>query len=141
MIYRKRLWISFFVLIFTGILCWGCASQTKPLEKLKDLEFTVVEEEDIPQELLDKINEKKRDPFKLTFSSKGKDYRYIVVGYGTKNTGGYSISVEQLFLSENAIYVDTNLIGPKKDEVVTQALTYPYIVLKIEYIDKRIVFE
>lgn len=113
----------------------------KPVEKVRDLQFTVVEEADIPPELLDKINEKKGDPFKLTFASQGKEYRYIVIGYGTKNTGGYSISVEQLFLSENAVYVDTNLIGPKKDEMVTQALTYPYIVLKIEYIDKRVVFE
>ena len=58
-----------------------------------------------------------------------------------QNSGGYSIAVEELFLAENAIYIDTNLIGPSQDEEVSQRVTYPYIVVKLEFIDEQIVFE
>lgn len=137
---KKWKYISILVLIC--ILPLGLLNSCKDKEKVvrvKDLEFTVVPEHEIPEALLATINEKKAEPFKLTFSTKGNEYLYIAVGYGAKNTGGYSISVDDLFLSINAIYVDTSLIGPGKDLVI-QAITYPYIVLKLEYMDKSVVF-
>ena len=65
-------------------------------KKLKDLEFTVVADADLPGELKEIIDEKKELPFKLHYSN--KDHLYIVVGYGKQNSGGYSIAVEELFL-------------------------------------------
>ena len=35
----------------------------------------------------------------------------------------------------------TNLIGPPKDEEIIEESTYPYVVVKIEYIEKDVVFE
>ena len=137
---KKWKYISILVLIC--ILPLGLLNSCKDKEevvRVKDLEFTVVPEHEIPEALLATINEKKVEPFKLTFTTKGNEYLYIAVGYGAKNTGGYSISVDDLFLSTNAIYVDTSLIGPGKDLVI-QAITYPYIVLKLEYMDKSVVF-
>ena len=55
-------------------------------------------------------------------------------------TGGYSISVDELFLADNAVYIDTNLIGPSEKDYVTNAVTYPYVVVKTEFIDKTVVF-
>ncbi len=121
------------------LLLSGCKSDKVNKEKVKDLEFTVVEEADIPEELLKIIEEKKKEPFKLKFSNTA--YLYIVVGYGEQPTGGYSIKVEDLYLTENAIYFNTSLLGPPKDEIVTQILTYPYIVVKVEFMDKSVVFE
>ena len=117
---------------------YGC-NEKNEVVRIKDLEFTVVPENDIPEALLATINEKKGEPFKLTFTTKGNEYLYIAVGYGVKNTGGYSISVDDLFLSTNAIYINTSLIGPGKD-LVSQAFTFPYIVVKVEYMDKSVVF-
>lgn len=135
----KRIHLTLFlVIIFAAILLMGCSKKEKKVEKLKDLDFTVVEEAEVPEELKALIEDKKKDAFKLTYSD--KESLYIVVGYGEKQTGGFSITVEELFLTENAIYINTNLIGPSKDEKVTQALTYPYVVVKIEYIDKNVVF-
>jgi hypothetical protein len=37
--------------------------------------------------------------------------------------------------------VDTELLGPGKGETTTAAVTCPYIVLKLEYLDKSVVFE
>lgn len=132
------------IVLFIGIISMslflsGCKANKTDKQKIKDLEFTVVEETDIPEELLKIIEEKKTEPFKLKFSN--TEYLYIVVGYGEQPTGGYSIKVEELYLMENAIYFDTSLLGPPKDEIVTQVLTYPYIVVKVEYIDKSVVFD
>lgn len=117
----------------------ACKTEDTDVKKLRDLEFTVVEDADLPGELKEIIDEKKENPFKLSYSN--KDNLYIVVGYGKQNSGGYSISVEDLYLTSNAIYIDTNLIGPSQDDLVTQGVTYPYIVVKLEFLDKSVVFE
>jgi len=125
--------------IFIGILFTGCKAEDTDIKKIKDLEFTVVEDADVPEQLMTIINEKKKEPFKLSYSD--EDYLYIVVGYGEQPTGGYSISVDELFLTSNAVYIDTNLIGPGENESVTNAITYPYVVIKTEFQDKRVVFK
>lgn len=128
-------------LFVTCLSLIGCKSESTDIKKLKDLEFTVVKESEIPEELMQHIEEKKANEFKFTFYNKDKmDYLYIVVGYGQQPTGGYSISVDDLYLTNNSIYIDTSLIGPSKDDVVTQVVTYPYIVVKIEFIDKPVTF-
>lgn len=132
---------SFFGAVLLGMLLIlsGCSVETTDQKKIKDLDFAVIEESQIPQELAALIQEKKPAEFKITFDT--EDSRYIAVGYGVQQTGGYSISVEELYLSGNAVYINTNLIGPAKGENVSKAESYPYIVVKIQYIDKSVVFE
>jgi hypothetical protein len=117
----------------------GCAQEDTEVKKIKDLEFTVVEDADLPGELKEIIDEKKEEPFKLSYSN--KDNLYIVVGYGKQNSGGYSISVDDLYLTSNAVYINTTLIGPSKEDLVAQGVTYPYVVVKLEFREERIVFE
>jgi len=117
----------------------GCAAEKLSTEKLRDIEFTVVPKKDIPEELKKMIDEKGEDPFKLTYSDNGE--LYIAVGYGKQPTSGYSIEVKELYETKNAIYIHTNLIGPAKDEKILERATFPYIVVKVEFIDKNVVFE
>ncbi|NLL72603.1 MAG: protease complex subunit PrcB family protein [Clostridiales bacterium] len=131
--------IMIFLIIVTMFTTVGCKGDEGEIKKLKDLEFTVVEDADLPGELKEIIDEKKDKPFRMHYSN--KDFLYIIVGYGKQNSGGYSVAVEELYLTDNAIYFDTNLIGPSQDDMVTQGVTYPYIVVKLEFIDKKIVFE
>lgn len=135
---KLRMIILLLGVIGSGLLLTGCKSQNTDIKKIKDLEFTVVEDADVPKQLMEIINEKKKEPFKMSYSN--DDSLYIVVGYGEQKTGGYSISVDELYLTSNAVYIDTNLIGPSEDDYVTNALTYPYVVVKTEFIDKRVVF-
>jgi len=136
---RLRITIVLLLIIAAALGLFGCKKDESEIKKLKDLEFTVVEDADLPGELKEIIDEKKEKPFRLHYSN--NESLYIVVGYGKQNSGGYSIAVEELFLTNNAIYIDTNLIGPSQDDLVTQGVTYPYIVVKLEYMDKKIVFE
>lgn len=140
--YKKTIMVvkmkRFFALLLIVILLSGCSIDSQDKEKIRDLEYTVVEKEDVPDELMKIINEKKGDVFKITF--KDNDYLYIVVGYGKQPTGGYSIAVEELYLTNNAIYINTTLIGPSKEEKISQVITYPYIVIKTEYLEHSVVF-
>ena len=121
------------------MLAAGCSVETLSTEKLRDIDFTVVDEDDIPEALEEMIDEREEKPFKLTYADNGNFY--IAVGYGTQPTTGYSIQVKELYESENAIYVHTNLIGPAKDEKIVERETEPYIVIKMENIDKNVVFQ
>lgn len=136
--YQRR----FLSVCLTCLLClavYACGQKQDPLEKIRDLEYTVIAEDNIPQELLLKIEERKENPFKLTFEDQG--FLYICVGYGTQQTGGYSISVNGLYETANAIYIDTNLIGPSPEEKNKQVASYPYVVVKMEFLEKPVVFE
>lgn len=126
--------------LLTIIMCIsGCGMKKETQEKVRDIDFTVVESEDIPGELKKVIEEQKDEEFRMTYGT--KEYLYICVGYGEKETGGYSISVDELYLTKDAIYIDTNLLGPKKDEVVSKDKSTPYIVVKIEYCDNTVMFK
>ena len=123
------------------LLLAGCSKQKDPLEKIKDLEFTVLAEDNIPEELKALIDEKKQNAFKLTYQDNG--FLYICVGYGEQISGGYSIAVNALYLTENAVYADTTLLGPDPaDEAAAKRHTpsYPYVVIKTEFVDKPVVF-
>lgn len=118
------------VLVLLAALLAGCAARTREPEKVSDLEFTVVCEDKLPQELLQMINEKKADRFELAFSDAG--YTYFCRGYGMQQTGGYSIKVNALYRTKTGVVLDTEFIGPDKSENVPQSPSYPYIVVKTE---------
>ena len=129
------------VLIFllpVMLLC-ACTLDKAEDEKVRDLEFTVIGEGDAPQELQEIIGQKKTQPFKLTYSD--DQNLYIVVGYGPQSTGGYSITVEELYLTENSIVIDTELMGPAKGEPAAQETSYPLVIVKTEYLEDPVVFE
>jgi hypothetical protein len=133
---KKLLLLLFLVLlVFTGCK----AEKYEDGEKKEELDFSIVDADQTPQEVLDMVENQKQDPFKFSYTD-GQNL-YIVVGYGEKPTGGYSIQVSDLYLSDQAVVIETDLLGPSKEDVVTMALTYPYIVVKTEYIDKPVYYK
>lgn len=134
----KRLWMSFLLAaVFLAALLAGCG--TKKEEEKSNLEFTVVDEERLPEELKKMVDEKKAEAFKLTYADGG--YLYLCIGYGKQATGGYSITVNDLYATQNAIYLDTNLTGPKDAAEKGKNPSYPYIVIKTPFMDKTVVFD
>ena len=117
----------------------GCAIEKTNRTKVRDLDYHVVAEEEIPEELKAQIEVKKAADFKLTYET--PEYLYIVRGYGEQETGGYSIQMKELYLTSNAVFFSTELIGPRKGENITKSPSYPYIVVQTEKVDKNVVFE
>ncbi len=129
------------ILLLTALflmLC-GCSIQKDDMKKLRDVEFTVVDETKIPEELKEHIEKQKEEPFEITYGDDG--YLYIVKGYGKKDTSGYSIEVKACYETTNLICVETNLSGPPKEEEIIEEATFPYIVIKTEYSDKSVMFQ
>ena len=132
--------IAAFCLAAVVLVMTGCSMLNEEQVKLQDIGFTVVSEEKQPGELKTIIEEKKGSPFQLTYND--GEYLYIVIGYGEQPEGGYSIAVNDLYLTEDNIYVNTTLLGPDSAENKgVKVPTYPYIVLKMDYLDKPVVFE
>jgi len=116
----------------------ACSFERESREKICDLEFTVLKPEEIPKQLQDVIEHKKTEPFHVTYED---DALYIAVGYGEQKSGGYSIEARELFLTKNAICFRSGLIGPGKNEVFEETVSYPYLVIKTEKRDERVMFE
>ena len=133
-----RKYVCFICCYLVCVMITACTAEKLKTEKLQDIDFTVISKEDVPKEFLKEIEKKEKKPFKLTYEDQG--YMYIAEGYGKQATSGYSIEVAELYESENAIYVQTNLIGPAENEDIVMKPTYPFIVVKIESIDKNVVF-
>ena len=134
----KKWVIPIILVIIVGLLS-GCGMLNMERVKLRDLEFVIVSDELIPAELKTIIEERKAEEFKLTYAD--ADALYICVGYGQQKTGGFSITVDELYLTEDAIYAETTLLGPDGSEKPSKAPSYPYIVIKTEALDETVVCE
>ena len=98
---------------FTAALT-GCVSTQAETEKIRDMKYEVIEEEDIPQSLREMIKGGEKKPFRITYSDQG--FLYIAQGYEVQPTTGYSVEVKELYETETAVCIKTTLIGPKKGE-------------------------
>lgn len=134
----RKLKICLMFLALAGSLA-GCVTKTEETGKLKDLEFTVVRQEDIPEEMAALISEQEGRPFQMTYTDQG--YLYIGQGYGEKPTTGYSVEVAEVYETRNAVGFRTVLHGPGKEEEVYGKTTRPYVVVKLEAMEKPVQFE
>lgn len=140
---RLHIYMKKTVALLTGIILvlslTGCSFTSEERIKLRDLDFTILSEDVVPDELKTIINEKKAAEFRLTYSDNSN--LYICIGYGEQSTGGYSITVNELYLTDNAIYVNTSLLGPENGSNEKSAKSYPYVVIKTELLDETVIFE
>ena len=125
-------------ILITG-LASGCVSRYDEEQKLQDLDFTVVDREDEPEELSTMIEEEKEHPFQMIYADQGE--LYIAEGYGEQPTTGYSVAVKELYETEDAVRIRTNLLGPEKGEDIKEIATFPYVVVQLEYIEKDVLFD
>ena len=121
------------------ILLTGCEMKQVGNMAKTEVEFTVVEPDEVPSELAVIIEENKQGEIKLTYEDQG--YMYLVRGYGQQKTGRYSIAVNEVFLAEDGLHVDTSLIGPPRDQEIRDEASYPYLVIKIEAQEAEVLFD
>lgn len=127
----------FICLLLGLLLAAGCG---KKEENLENIEFTVLPEEQIPEQLRLMIEERKEAPFELSYQD--GDLLYLAVGYGTQDSGGYSIQVPAFYRTENELVLDTELLGPQtKPSGAEAAKSCPYIVIMTEFRDEPIRYE
>ena len=113
---RKGTAIMLLLTVMSCFLC-GCS-----IEKVKEL-----------------IGENKAKEFQMTYQDAG--YLYLMKGYGEQKTGGYSIQIEDLSLWDNAIHLQTTLLGPEDGEELKEEASYPCLVIKMKYREEPVIFE
>lgn len=108
-------------------------------KKIRDIDYTLTDKDDIPEELKEQIEKRKGEEMRIYYGEEGS--LYAVRGYGRQETGGYSIRVLKCYETKHAVYVETELLGPDHGEERKEADTCPYVVIRMEYMDKQIIFE
>ena len=122
---KGKVYLGLMMLFAMTLWLAGCSASKDSGDKVRDLDFSVVGDMDVPDELKNLIAEKQQQPFKLTYSD--EQNLYIAVGYGVQPTGGYSISVNELY--------------PEKGENAGAEQSFPYIVIRTEYLENPVVFQ
>ena len=116
----------------------GCRFIRIEEEARTPVKYSVVNAKELPAEILEMIEEKKTETFGM--SCQCGDDLYLIRGYGQQMTGGYSIQVEELARSSNALFFRTKLLGPKDGQMQGEP-SYPYIVVKTDFLDIPVTYE
>lgn len=97
-----------------------------------------LDEKDLPEEISEWIN----NSLNMNLGQKRvyDDKLFILVTYGEKPTGGYSVDITKVEITETEIQVDVNFKSPKEGDIVTQAVTYPYDMVVTSAVDLPVVF-
>lgn len=130
----------FLYILLPVAVCFLCACSVENVEegKKRDLDYVVIEQEEVPQELKEQIEKEEKYVFGLTYADKG--ILYAARGFGEKKTDGYHAEVTACYESENTIYVETELQGPAKGEKIKKKHTFPCVVIKMKDNEKQIIF-
>lgn len=130
---------------FAGMILWslffltGCRFIRIEEEPRTPLEYSIVKPEELPAELEALILEKRAKEFQLTYQSEKE--MFLIKGYGQQMSGGYSIQVEELGVTSEAIFFRTKLIGPSDEKIQLSPPSYPYIAVKMAYRKEPVIFE
>lgn len=127
-----------FFLLFSNLFFGACSVEFDDIEKQRDLSFTVVDERELPEELKERMEREKKEGFCLTFAE--EEWLYLARGYGEKKTGGYSVEVTECYESANGVCLRTRLLGPSRGEEIPEGPAWPWVVVKVEYCDKNVLF-
>lgn len=134
---RVKLYLLILIFILPILLIAGC--EKKENKKTSSVDFTIVTDGDIPKDLRKLIKERRKNQFELSYSD--GSHLYAVKGYGRQETSDYNIKVNDFYISDGSLVFDTELTGPDKDENISSKPSYPYIVVKTEYMENSIIFK
>ena len=100
----KRMYRRFLRMAAVLCLCLsigGCSLFDTSDKKISDMDFTVADAEELPEEIRTMIEERKNEAFQMAYHD--GSYSYIIVGYGQQETSGYSIQVNDVYQGENSV--------------------------------------
>ena len=133
---KRWSYAAFFLIIITSLT--GCKVQGITEKKTNETEFEIVEEERIPEDMKAWIDRHKEKPFQTAVSDQG--YWYVARGYGKKDRMGYEIIPDRCYETKHTIAVHTLLYGPEEEKDFIEGCSYPYLVIRMKWKDKMIVF-
>ena len=97
----------------------------------KEITYEVVSFESLSDPLKNKVEYLKEQPGYEIFEAESGQV-YLFIGAGMQPTGGYGLEVTSLMSKDNRLTAEIEFIKPDPDDIVTQALTYPYIIIELD---------
>ena len=132
--------VSFFCLLVwlaAGIV--GCSVAQGKTGDNRKVDYTVVKKADLPAEVKKVIDSKKQEGFQMTYQGEGEALYYERIR--NPEFWGYSIQVEYVTENEEEVHVKTKLVGPASREEQKDTISSPYLVVKMEDRDKKVIFD
>ena len=124
----KRNLLLIFLIIIMSLSVVGCSTEKSTNED--SISYNVLSENNLNEDIqasLDYIKELRGYGI-----IKEKDNNYIMyIGLGEKATGGYSIKIKSVEKIKKGLKITINEIKPKDNQMVTETLTYPNILIEI----------
>lgn len=133
----KKNFIFILTFILTIGLIAGCTQQNANI-KMGELEYETLDASELKDNDVQtwyEENYKKEGISSLDIDQ----YKYVLVSAGEKPTGGYSVEITSIEGKEEKIVVDAKLNVPSKGEMVTEALSYPNVIVKIDKDNRNVV--
>lgn len=133
------------ILVLVALACVSSGCRKEAARERQELDFTVCAQTELPDDLRGLIEEKKLHAFQLSYTT--KEHLYIVVGYGEHDRTNLCVVVEELYKTDRAIYVKTNLKtmesmegagdgqSDKASRIDAEPSMYPYIVIRLPRMD------
>ncbi|MDO5145580.1 MAG: protease complex subunit PrcB family protein [Eubacteriales bacterium] len=132
--YGEKLWWKrgktgiFFLWMTVMVVCVGCEKKEKLSGEREKVDYVLCKESQLPKEVKSLLEEKKEKPGNFTYQN--AMYLYVIICYGKKPYGGYSVRVEECSKTKKALFVRTQLMGPEVGEPTVEAETFPWLVMR-----------
>jgi len=110
------------------LLAAGCGEKT--VGGPTEVNFQRVQEDQLPGEVQNWLNENINEYGKDTYTH--EDKIYILVAYGEKPTAGYTVEISKVEKLDGNINVYASFQDPKPGDMVATVITYPYDLVVIE---------
>lgn len=143
---RMKKWVQALLVIALMFTLTACDDVVKPNGKdgdkpspNKQVVYEIIAEEKLPEALKAWYLEK----YKLEgiHVEKHEGKQYVILSAGEKPTGGFRIDNVTLTPVDTIIKVTAELVVPGPDDMVTQALTYPSVLIEMEADDRQLQFD
>ncbi len=143
---NKIIAITIITLFAAGLFVWGgCARQEQRevdfetlsagyYSQVSEPSHYVIEDQQEFQQVWGKIEE--GSPPDINF----ENHMVVAVFQGEKPTGGFEITIESVIEANGRLQVYVQETAPGPDDMVTQALTYPYHMVRVDAAEKPVDF-
>ncbi|MGB8000388.1 MAG: protease complex subunit PrcB family protein [Anaerobacillus sp.] len=135
--------ISLFLVILAG--CGNNSSSSSSNESnggeemKEEINFETVQIQNAPKDIQATVQQKWLE--KSTFTVPSGDDLYIIIARGEMPTGGYSVTIDSIMKGNDELVVSYYYTDPKKDDMVTQAITKPIAISRIDLTNARVHFK
>ncbi|MBO8172378.1 MAG: protease complex subunit PrcB family protein [Bacillaceae bacterium] len=109
----------------------------KQMAPSKNIQVKHVELDQAPGEIQQWVKRHRHD--EGTYVKHQGDRTYLLVSWGEKKTGGYTVNIDSIEEYPDKLVVHVSYQKP--DGMVIQVITYPFDLVSIPKTDKEIVFE